>query len=392
MSTIQQFTNLVNSTPRIYQSDATKAINDVIRRSPLLAAGIAGRPQDKVLQSGTAISDQIFLGGNEGFDEYFPGEAIDIDNEQTHDTWEIPWAYNYDKIVWTEPELMQNNMGEMTASNRARAMKKVWDQKQQAAYTRVVNGLDQRLIAPPRLKMQSPTSGERRQAQSIPAMINENANGLHTVGAAGTWTTKQNINPTTAGNENWDNERLTYDYASVTDNDDGLLASLSKMQRRLHYHGLAKMAAETQATATDFSRFMILTSDLGGDKIDEALRAGGDRFTTLSRADGSFGTSFTLGGIPVWIHSELGSQALYANSGGTALVSEVDGAAARTGPRFYFLDGQHWNICFHTGKFMEKRPAREASGTIEYWYAPIVCWWNVVFSSLRRHGIVYPAA
>jgi hypothetical protein len=374
------------STQSPFITGAKDFVNDVARRCYLANAFMYGKGDERIIQSGPKIKDRIYLEGSTTFRSYRPGEKRNYSNPQTHQTWETEWAHYTDEMVWTEEEILKNAPDGMTKAAKMTALKDVKAQKLQRLYTSIAEGMDDVLWATPSFdKMESTTSTDNREVMSIPAMINEETNGLYTVGATGTWTTKQGLSPATYAN--WKPGQFTYDFDSYTDDDDGLIASVNKARRRLNYKPPTKFQQHF-TKETPANRYLIVTGDAGYDLFEAALRNKGETFFTKGAADTDYG-EITSGGVPLMNYPTLDSKALYNNGSGT-LVTQA--SASKDGPRFYFFDLDHITMFFHRDKYLEFRNPREPSDQPEYWVQPVVCWYNLVFSSLKRHGILSPVA
>lgn len=384
-SPVNAFNTLMASTQTPFMTGSDQFVNDVMQQSYMASAFLAGKGTEKVVQTGPKIKDRIFLEGVDTFETYRPGGRMDFTNPQTHDTWETEWAHYRDHMMWTEEEILKNAPDGMTMAAKMSALKSVKAQKLQRLHTSIANGLDRTLWAAPNFnKMESTTSTDDRELMSIPALINEETNGLYTATATGTWTTKQQIAP--ASRAAWKPYQGTYDFDSYTDDDDGLIASFNKTVRNLEYLPPSRFQQSFDA-ATPKSRFLAVTGNAGYDLIEAALRNKGETYFTVGNANTDYGT-IKPGGIDLLRYAPLDSKALYLNSGN--LVTQD--AATKNGPRFYFFDLDHICLYFHKQKFLEFRNPKEPSDQPETWVQPVVCWMNLVVSSLRRHGILSPVA
>lgn len=385
-SPVNAFTTLMASTQTPFVTGATDFVNDVAQQSYIGSAFMANKGKERIIQSGPVIKDRIFLEGVNSFESYRPGAKMNFENPQTHDTWEIEWAHYRDQMVWTEEEILKNAPDGMTKARTMSALKDVKAQKLQRLHTSIADGIDRVLWATPDFDtMESTTSNDNRELMSIPALINEETNGLYTVTETGTWTSKQRIAPATRSA--WKPYQGTYDYASFTDDDDGLIASMNKTTRNLEY--LPPNRYQQSFTAkTPMDRYLIVTGDSGYNTFESALRNKGETYFTQGPADTGYG-QLKANGVPLLRYAPLDSKNLYNNGSGVLTTSAL---AAKDGPRFYFFDLDHICLYFHRNKFLEIRAPKEPSDQPETWVQPVVCWMNLAVSSLRRHGILSPVA
>ena len=384
-SPVNAFNTLMESTTSPFLTGSSSFVNDVMQQSYIGSAFMAGKGETKIIQSGPKIKDRIFLEGVDSYEEYNPGEKMNFDNPQTHDTWETEWAHYRDHMMWTEEEILKNAPDGLKKTASMTALKDVKAQKHQRLHTSIANGIDRALFATPNLnRMESATSTDKRSAQSIPMLINEETNGLFNYASTGTFTTKQGISPTRR--PNWDNYRTTYDHDLPNDDNNGIIAVMNKAFRRLEYVAPNKFQQSFDAT-TPKNRFLTLTGNGGYDLFESALRNKGETYFTRGPANTDYG-DISPGGIPMLRYAPLDDKPLYAD--GANLVTWD--AATRVGPRYYLFDLNHIMLVFHRTKYLEFRAPKEPSDQPETWVQPVICWKNLVVSSLRRHGIVFPSA
>lgn len=384
-SPVNAFNTLMASTQSPFLTGSDKFVNDVAQQSYLGSAFMAGKGTEKIIQSGPKIKDRIFLEGVDSYVPYTPGSKMDFDNPQTHDTWETEWAHYRDHMTWTEEEILKNAPDGMTKARQMTALKDVKSQKLQRLHTSIANGIDRVLTATPNVNtMESTTSTDRREVQSLFMMVNEETNGLYNYASTGTFTTKQGISPTVR--PNWDNYRTTYDHGLFNDDANGIIAVINKALRRLEYLPPSRFQQSFDA-ATPKNRFLCLTGNGGYDLFESALRNKGETYFTKGPANTDYG-EITPGGIPMMRYAPLDDKPVYGATGGTTLTTWDN--AAVVGPRYYLLDLDHVMLVLHRSKYLEFRTPKEPSDQPETWVQPVVCWKNLVFSSLRRHGIVYP--
>jgi hypothetical protein len=374
------------STQSPFLTGATQFVNDVAQQSYFGSMFMAGKGLEKVIQSGPKIKDRIFLEGVNTYEAYRPGSKMTFTNPQTHDTWETEWAHYRDHMSWTEEEILKNAPDGMSKARTMTALKDVKAQKLQRLHTSIMTGIDNVLWAQPNADtMESATSNDNRAVMSIPALINEETNGLWTIAETGTWTTKQGIAP--ASKTAWKPGQFTYDFDNYTDDDNGLIAGLNKSFRRTEYVPPSRFQQSFDAK-TPKSRYVAVTGNDGYDLLEAALRNKGETYFTVAANDTDYG-AIKVAGVEVMRYAPLDDKLIY-KSGSNTLVTAAN--ASKNGPRFYGFDLDHICLYFHRSKFLEFRTPKEPSDQPETWVQPVVCWKNLVVSSLRRHFILGPVA
>jgi len=407
---VSEFTTLMASTPIEFQSGPEEFVNDAISQNPLVGMFLRGRDLKDVCKCGPKLKDRIFLEYNSRFGKYAPGEAWDVANPQSHTYYERPWAMYGSYMSWTEQEIIFNNPETRTREGRKSLYKDVKAQKEQDVQTDIIEGMDDALLAVPDASlMESATiaGSDRRSIYSLFSVVNEATNsqwGSWTgASAANAFTTKYGLNPTdytdAQGNYSWAPKKLQYSYSSLSDKAQGLGAKMEEMTWELDYRaptgistgfGSSKLLGEE----TNWGRYAILTGLTGLKAYRELLDNMGDKMRTQGPQNAAFrsNSGYDFFGIPIDWSPKIDSLAMFEpspiSSSDTTPVTSAN--AGNAGPRFWFIDTDNLKLYMHKDKMLEKRPPREPSGTVEFWWQPVLLWWQLFPRSIRRQGILYP--
>ncbi|RMF59238.1 MAG: hypothetical protein D6746_08500 [Bacteroidetes bacterium] len=367
-------------------------VNDAIRRNQLMPRFLRGKGKEEVLRTGPKIKDRMLLEYTSNFRAYGPHDVHNYSNPQTGDEWQNGWSYYTEEMVWTEQELLHNFVPGLTKSAQKTVLKDVKNQKEQRVITSIVEGLDDLLWAQPNYAtMENPAEGQTATCMSIPALINEQPNGLYTLASVtGTWVNKQNVSP--ASKSAWVPQQISYasDSAGLVDEFTGLFNAFRRMRRRLRFR--PPSIGQEHFEGDNYTRMFIACSEEGIVQYENMLQQAGDKLrgNVMNPRDSSYG-EVTFHGHVLEEVEALRDANLYLNSGGTDLVSETDANVAASGPRYYWINTNYMHIMLHKNKWLEKRKPKEPDRQIEVWVQPVVMWLQLVATSLRRHGIVYPS-
>lgn len=388
-----------SATPAIY--GGPKDIqNDAIKRAPALAPFIDGSDLKDMFKRGKEITCKIMLDESSNAQNHLPGATFSWSNPQVLDYATYPWRYTMAHSAIIEQEWILGGASEMTAKARYLQFTDTQYKVEMRAMTDNFNFMSSKIWAEPDFNAMEGTSAAGTEQMSIPAGINEYANGLYnSAGSAGTaWTTFGRINPTTAGNSRWTHPLVRY----ASDNtaqpaagtpDDGVIGAFDKMYRRVKYNPIRSFAEYMAQSPMD--RAFIACSEKGVTHYEQCCRDRQDRFMTVN--DPAFpGANYR--GIPVTYHEELDTATLYPNHLTLALATDnvAEGTDASgnnaIGPRYYWLNPKYIRAVFHADRYFYKRKPIVPDNQPEALVVPISTWWNLVFLSRRRLGLVSPSA
>ncbi|MEQ8770062.1 MAG: hypothetical protein RIB60_06090 [Phycisphaerales bacterium] len=373
---------MIDSTPITFlegPDGVSTFLNDHSKRTNVLFPLRVGRGGEESVKTGRKLNLEVFRDGQKTGRTWRPGKKQDWSNPQTHTNLEVDWGLYIDEMAYNEFEFEFNDLQNPTAGQRADHFTSVEMKKQQRLANSMVDLIDDELLAVPDYdSMMSTSSNDDRRLVSILAAINEY--GLpYDDGSASQWADFQTLT-------DWAATTNTYDVSAFEDPEDGLLTSLESTRDDLGFTGAPIMSNYFDDDET-YRAMFILTSTAGRKKVKAAFRADGDRMSTVGQGDPTFGKP-TVGGIPMWDHPTLDTVAAYRAASGNTLVSESGAAVA--GPRYRFVNARYAEFFSHGGHFMRKRPSREPDGQVGYIVSPVTSCIQMLYSSDRRHGIVYP--
>jgi hypothetical protein len=237
------------------------------------------------------------------------------------------------------------------------------------------------------------SDGESPMMLSIPAVVNEETNGLYSGydNTNGDFTTIMGINP--ENYPNWVPRQVEYDASSANiadmSVDDNLLAQLELLYMRLGFEPPRSipMANGHFDPKTSIAKHLLVTGESGAVAHRNVLRSNGDMFYPDRPNDGSF-MSTLVGGVPVVRYPDLDSMNLYAPSSGSSLTTQDQ--AASPGARFYALNMDYIVPKFYSKKFFQKGRVKELEGTDGAFRQAVQVWCQTWYRSRKRHGILYP--
>lgn len=399
MAVLDQFNAAMNTGREAPFSDPLKIINDAAARNHVANRFLFGEGNQVMVHGGLGIEDVLFLESQGNFRSYRPNQRQDIRNRQPGVKWRCPFAYYVEEMSWTAQEVESQVDAGLKSGVKIKRLKDLMKLKEMQLFTSVVEGMDKLMFAQPNASlMEIPASrADAEQTYSIPAFINEFANGLYDSTPSGTWTTVQAIDP--VAHPNWDNQRTTYTIGSEASDSLGLLAAFDRLTRRLRFNkpgvrsDLFTGREQGDRDATPPQDVFIACSELGYDTYRQATlgAAGVARnfdITGVSRLDPGI-ARLSFAGAMIEEIEQLNSAALYPGAG-TTLATES--AATVAGPRFYVIDPEYLQLAFKADRMMKKSEVKEPAEMIDTYYQYVTIWCNLVCTSRRRLGMVYPTA
>lgn len=373
-----QWLNLTRDKP---VGDINKLLNDAVKQTYFFGRLIKGMGE-KILQTGTKITEKVKLRNQNNGGAYRPGEVANPTRSTTSETISIPPRFYRSHIHWTDAEEMLQGSDQVTCYNR---FKKSCEQDLEAdCWEMVENALWRQ---PDASKMETVSNDAAGEAYSIPAFITENTTGggaYMPPGWSSTATTIETLSPVT--NDGFRNYQKSYNPNSPY-GASGIFQAMDDVMLSIRF--------EPPASAKDYfendtlQRMMIVTNKAGRTLYQEGLRQGNDHFRgTTNGQDPSYGSP-VFNGYPI----------LYAAALDTVALEETAGAytgAAWANPRFIFLNGNFLHpILMNKGNgspFDDIGPVAISGlqADTDIWYRRI--WWNLFCKSRKRQAIVYPVA
>lgn len=367
--------------------DRQTAINDALTRGLIWPKFVDGMADSKYVSVGLDVNQPIKLRDTNVAREY--GIAEDrtwIRSDALHNL----TFYNRKTdthYVYTDDELVAAGVGGGASNFDAHAFIDLKMSKEQDAITSKWNKMDAQLAAVPDPDtMEGPLTATAIAPHSIFQVINEWTNGLPTTTPGGTaFTTHAGQSPTATGvGSNYTCVQETYSSDAFATYDTPLEA-LSRARRKSQYPAPRTMAEYFEVD--DYRRAMILCSNLGMGAHDWLNQQGQDTWT-------SFGESGVPEpkhhGVPLTYWAKMDDAAIYDN-GSSGLVAENSTSAVANGPRYIGCNGNFMHPVINSERFWYVDEIfRNTPAQPETWIQRYVTWWNLQWSSLRRHFHVAP--
>ena len=390
-SPLDVLTDIAKTTSPAFLSSETAFVNEARKRTYVLPRFMSGKDMSDMVQGGETIRDDIFLDVQSSYEHYHPNAPFTYSNPQLLTQWQVPWRFTKAEAVYTAQEL-GINQGQMNQTARALRFKKVLNGKMLNLFTDYCNGMEDDFWAQPDYSEMEAAGG--KTPQSLACFVHEfNVSG----GVAGrprdkdgaTYTTVQNIDPSTE--TKWGNlvENYTSDAANTTPTDIqettlSLFRAMTKQYRKLKFSTLPKgQEYSDPGTSPNF----MCASNNGLALYEDGLRVNQDTFVFVGRQDPSF-MGPTFRGMPIVYIDTLDAAALY-DDGSSGLATEA--AANNSGPRFYMLNGQYICKVWHSDRYFHREDPIRPSGQPFTRIQLLDCWHNNVCRSRRRHGLIVPS-
>lgn len=358
--------------------DINKLLNDAVKNTYFFGRLIKGAGE-KILETGTQITEKIKLENINVGGEYRPGEPANLQRVTTARTISIPPRFYRSHVHWTDAEVM------LQGSDRSTAFVKFKKSCEQDLETDCWEMVENALWAQPDCAtMEQVSNDDAGKAYSVPVFITQNTStgAYMPPGWSATASTLETLSPTTYSG--WRNYQKGYSSGSPYGSG-GLFQAFDDIMLSIKFEPPA--SAKDYFERDELQRMFIVTNKAGRTLYQEGLRQGNDHFRGTSNAqDPSYGSP-VFNGFPI----------LYAAALDTALLEESAGAytgAVWTNPRFYFINGNflHPKLMNKggSGPFEDVGPVMVSGlqADTDIWYRKI--WWNLVCRSRKRQAIAYP--
>jgi hypothetical protein len=364
------------------------AIVPLIQRNTYLVNRfLTGKDKSEYLQASADMRDLV-LGVLKTVPQFYnPNAPLVPGIQDILDQWRVPWRFLAAPESWTDHTVELNLATAKDMKGAMKSLKRAIDQEVMISLLhRIEDGL---WTQPDTTKMESALATEPLP-MSIPATLNEHANGLFPAYApGGAWTTSQQINPVTL--TAW--LRVAETYVSY-----GPVQSVAAADVPHLFYGLDRATARTS-----FDRIplipeysdkktmpaFIACSLTGRSNASYSMLGTQDAFVMAGRQDPAYPDP-QFHGIPFVWAPPLDTAALYANAGATALVDET--AADLSGPRYYGVNTLMMLLGWYKAR-MFYRKSTPSSATQPFtntiW---IDNWYNLINRAPNRHFIVSPSA
>lgn len=347
-----------------------------------------GQPMSAIIQGGLQIVDDIFLAATRKARSYKPNQRQTYSNPQTGIQWQCPWRFYMTDITWTDEEVELNQGASREA--RSQQYKDLWFKKQMNTYSDWADFVEEQLWAVPDTTQMEAQGGE--MMFSIPALINEYASGLPTsIHPGGAWTTKLGINPTTAGQTRWDNQRFTYDNLSVGTSltTSSLITVFKRAFTKLSFRPPVVNSQYFESVTARPVGF-VACSELGVSLIWRQYMSSQNRWSDQMDPYGAP----MFQGTPFVHIGQLDGATLFPTGAGGILSTEDNTAVANNGrgPRYWLIQPEYLKMFYHARRTFSSLGVMTDLEQPTSHTMPIVSWMNLFPRSLFRQGHIAPLA
>ena len=346
----------------------------------------------KMVSAGKSLSFNIILSPRSTYTAYKSGASGNPTNTNHLVQGESEWSFNRANKMYEDAEILlnENIMANARAGNTEAVVEqfaKVRDLKNSYLYEDLADGPESQLWATPdKFIHEKPdiTTGTP-EPMPIMAIVNEDANGLWGENYTGnTWTTKQSIDPTVAEyGDNYKPQQQTYSNFTANDKTN-VLGGFDSISKDISFDQPANMNEYWENPA--LNQQVIVTSRWGHSEIQNLYRSGQNLYA-VGGQDPSYPDPLYFG-IPITWNDSFGA-GVYYDDGSNGIADET--TADITGPRFLWLNGNYICPVLHPQRnFEQDAPARDATDRPDTWVIWVTLWTQMMYPSVRRHGIVYP--
>lgn len=386
---LQNFTDFVKLTGPAYYSSPDKFLNEAVKTAYSLSKFLKGKGNDKTIQSGENIKDDVMFDEARTFQNYQPNAEFTWTQPQVATEQSIEWRFSIDHMSWTDHEITLNMNSGFSKEYATVQYKKLRKKIEQRMWTSITNGMEEKLWAG-----QTSTAGTHAQMEatdgseqySLLSMITENTTDYHC--ANGSWVTIEGIDP--ANESKWRNQTSLYDYNDPGDSDsdsDGLIDAFDSMLTNTGFEAPEFHKEHFEESGTgDHNKQYIFCSNGGLNLYKRLLRASNDLL--IQRQDASYPTP-KFDGIPL---SRVAYLSSVSHTWGTNTTAATETAYATAGYRYFWVDCNYITPVFHNERYFYKKDPFFLEKQPYTWVCPVDVWWNVFCNSRQRQGVVAPGA
>lgn len=355
---LPSFVDFIIATKAHKITPTTDILNDVAKRTYLLAMMLKGRGNDEVVQTGSSIIDQVQLTkmNNAGF--YRPNQNLQPRGVDTLTQIAAPWRFHQGNYAWTNEQVNLN----MAAGGRPvdvyTRLKTSWEQ---ACTLDIWDSMESALYATPDPANMEQSAG--LTPYSIPCFITDDGMAPSQFQAQGVLTV-MSVNP--ALQAQWRNQVEQY---AISDPTGTLYKSFDRMWRKLKWKKIKSFNQEVGSPATQDSKMVILTNLDGVTMYTNLNRDANDRLSKPNDA----GTGGDL----------------YFNGVDIEYIENLDSIFPTGQPKFDWLNTDYLFPVYHGDRYMsEEGPIRGAVNQPFTWAVYKNTYYNLFCRSRRRQGRV----
>lgn len=398
---IPSFTDFARVQGAAYLNNKTNLVNDAGRTGYLLPHIMKGKDIKRTLQGGSQIKGVAILDAQSTASWVSPGVTMaSLQNPQNTVGWTAEWRYLLDYMTWTdqETELQATSLETATVMYAD-----LYNIKQQRLWTSLLHKVEDGFFKTPNEDTMELSAADPGEMMSIAAGVNEQTNGVANsvttaANAGGAFATFQGLSQST--NTRWRCNQVPYTKINpatalgAAATDIPLPVALRKAWQLTNFQSPG--THDEYFTRSDMYGQMIVCSFAGERVVENYYQFRQDNFKWSNGMDMAMGKLW-FHGVPFIAVPSLDDALLYSKAGATTTVAKegsegVTTEADKSGPRFYFLNGNYMHFVMHSNRaFKVHEPMKspfQPMNTVQF----VDVWCNLVFESLIRHAIVYPNA
>lgn len=382
---LADFNDFVEGTGPTYVTGPMSLCNEAIKNTYWFGRLIQGkRSKKKMLQGGANIRESMVFKDNNSFETHLPGANHSWKNLQRLKKVQVEWRYTLGHMSWVEQEIINNEiLSYGTEDAKFQEYVNIRNEKETIMWTAIWNGLEDLLWQVPFPAQMEGTGSGATEPYSIPAIINEDTNGLFNPQSSAAFTVIGGIDPTDADFDGrFEPQTQTYANATAGDND-AIIARMDDLYDSLEFELPPTMTQYWEDPR--YNKQMIVTTKRGRSIFKNLLRNAQDHFIAGPQDPGYPGPQYY--GVPIQRASTLEGLALY-DAGGSVLGDEF--GATATGPRYYFINAEYLYPVFHVQRYFHRYEVTKHHNVHDTWVMPVAVWYNLIFPSRQRQGILSP--
>ena len=394
MASIVAFTDWLQAQSPQYQSSPQNIRYAGAAQTYAWSLLTRGKSFEQMLDGGTDIREKVMLTNEVNFANYGPNDVLTPTMPQVMSTAIAPWRFGSFNYSWTKNEELLNG-GSSDFSDAARVMKYfdfMMKLETQFAYNAAA-GVENTMFAVPDKTTMEDAGG--LSPMSYFATFNDHADGLfNNITGTGTFTTRYQINPTSAGKKLFKRRLFGYTSAAITPaaGTKNMLGALDKSYIHLNFKKpyIPNTQADRNLESEGWNRKIALTSQTGCEKLMELLRLRNTNWYNASSELGLMG-DLEYKGVEIFSVPALETAAVSHSDYGTPATLVTEGqSTTNVGPRIALLDTDAFKIVFHRERYF----AREKPRTLDNQPFTNVVWGDVYyqFTAAYPHlcGLIAP--
>lgn len=395
-SVLTAFNDFIEGTGSQYVTDPKKIINLAGFRTYYWGKFFGNNK--KTVQGGEDINFSFIARDNGTFEETLPGQNFNWVNPQRLQKGTINYRYTQVHQSWVDQEILLNDkikFGDF--KTQFEQFVDIASEKEMLAWTAMANGLERQCFAVPNKTLMEGTGSTMISPYSFFSFVNQGTNGLFGSGYVtavngGPWTVVENVDPAAAAIDGqFSPQQVSYN-THLPDFAGNIIGGLDKLWMQSQWEVPEMMSKYYEDPALNNQQ--ILTSLQGRQAYMSLLRAGQDRFIAGPQDPAYPDPQFH--GVPVKRCQFLETATVYDSATASPTVAPTtEGLAAgnhKKGPRFYMWNGNYIYPVVHDERYFYKDKPTRHHNVPDTWVMRTVLWWNMICTSRKHQGVLFPSA